>query len=166
VEIKVIDSNKKDFLDLLLLADEQESMIDKYLERGMLFALYDDDLKSVCVVTDEGNGSFEIQNLATFEQFQRKGYGRRLVGHVLEYYKGKGAVMLVGTGDVPWTVSFYKSCGFVFSHRLENYFVENYDAPMYDAGVQLVDKVYFKMDLRRQKYFLKMEVNKTHCCRV
>ena len=150
MEIKVIDSNKKDFLDLLLLADEQESMIDKYLERGILFALYDDDLKSVCVVTDEGNSCFEIQNLATFVQFQRNGYGRRLVGHVLEYYKGKGAAMLVGTGDVPWIVSFYKSCGFVFSHRLENYFVEHYDAPMYDAGVQLVDKVYFKTDLRAE----------------
>ena len=29
MEIKIIESNKKDFLDLLLLADEQESMIDK-----------------------------------------------------------------------------------------------------------------------------------------
>ena len=26
--------NKKQYLDLLLLADEQESMIDRYLERG------------------------------------------------------------------------------------------------------------------------------------
>ncbi len=39
MEIKIIESNKKDFLDLLLLADEQESMIDKYLDRGKLFAL-------------------------------------------------------------------------------------------------------------------------------
>jgi len=60
MEIKIIESNKKDFLDLLLLADEQESMIDKYLDRGKLFALYDDGLKSICVVTDEGNGSYEI----------------------------------------------------------------------------------------------------------
>ena len=47
MEIKIIESNKKDFLDLLLLADEQESMIDKYLDRGNLFALYDDGLKSM-----------------------------------------------------------------------------------------------------------------------
>ena len=39
MEIKLITSNKKQFLDLLLLADEQESMIDKYLERGEMFAL-------------------------------------------------------------------------------------------------------------------------------
>lgn len=48
--IERITENKKRFLDLLLLADEQEDMIDRYLPDGELFALYDDDLKSVCVV--------------------------------------------------------------------------------------------------------------------
>ena len=72
MEIKIIESNKKDFLDLLLLADEQENMIDKYLDRGILFALYDEGLKSICVVTDEGNGGYELQSLATYEQFQEK----------------------------------------------------------------------------------------------
>ena len=52
MEIKIINENKKQFIDLLLLADEQESMIDRYLERGDLFALYDNDLKSICVVTE------------------------------------------------------------------------------------------------------------------
>ncbi|MCT7841028.1 MAG: GNAT family N-acetyltransferase, partial [Lactobacillus crispatus] len=33
MEIKEIKSNKKQYIDLLLLADEQESMIDRYLER-------------------------------------------------------------------------------------------------------------------------------------
>ncbi len=42
---KIID-NKKQFLDLLLLADEQENMIYKYLPGGDLFALYDHYLKS------------------------------------------------------------------------------------------------------------------------
>lgn len=33
-----------------MLADEQEDMIDRYLENGEMFSLYDDDLKSICVV--------------------------------------------------------------------------------------------------------------------
>ena len=147
MEIKIIENNKKDVLDLLLLADEQENMIDKYLARGTLFALYDNDLKSICVVTAEGSGSYEIQNLATYEQFQGKGYGRHLVQHVCGYYEGKGATMLVGTGDIPWIVSFYERCGFVFSHRLKDYFLKHYDNPMFEAGIQLKDKVYYKMDL-------------------
>jgi hypothetical protein len=34
LEIEIIKESKKRFLDLLLLADEQESMIDKYFKRG------------------------------------------------------------------------------------------------------------------------------------
>jgi hypothetical protein len=50
MKVEKIIENKQQFLDLLLLADEQENMIDKYLAIGDLFALYDGDLKSVCVV--------------------------------------------------------------------------------------------------------------------
>ena len=38
--VKTITDNKKQYIDLLLLADEQENMIDKYLERGILFAFF------------------------------------------------------------------------------------------------------------------------------
>jgi GNAT superfamily N-acetyltransferase len=141
LNVTIIYENKKDFLDLLLLADEQEDMIDTYLDRGTLFALYDGDLKSICVVTDEGNDGFEIQNLATYPQFQGRGYGRYLINYVCDYYTCKGD-MIVGTGDS--LVPFYENCGFVFSHRVENYFLEHYNEPMFDAGVQLKDKVYLK----------------------
>ncbi len=45
MKIEIIKDNKKMFLDLRLLADEQENMVDKYLERGIMFAIYDKDLK-------------------------------------------------------------------------------------------------------------------------
>ena len=131
----------------MLLADEQEDMIDKYLDRGTLFALYDDDLKSTCVVTDEGNDTFEIQSLATYPQFQGRGYGKYLVYHVCDYFSGTGVTMLVGTGDSSITVPFYENCGFVFSHRIENYFLDHYDKPIIEAGVRITDKVYLKKAL-------------------
>jgi len=146
LKVVIINDNKKDFHDLLLLADAQD-MIDKYLDRGILFALYDDDLKSICVVTDEGSGHYEIQNLATYERFQRKGYGGYLVNHVCEYYKDKGSTMCVGTGDGPLAIPFYERCGFIFSHRIENYMLEHYNEPIFEDGVQLKDKVYLKRNL-------------------
>jgi len=147
LNVVIVSKNKKDFLSLLLLADEQENMIDKYLQRGVLFALYDDDLKSVCVVTDEGNGIFELQSLATYPQFREKGYGRYLINYACAYYKGQGARMLVGTGDVPAILRFYEKSGFEFSHRVENYFPEFYEKPIFADGVRLTDKVYLKRDL-------------------
>jgi GNAT superfamily N-acetyltransferase len=140
-------ATKKDYLDLLLLADEQEDMIAKYLARGTLFALYEGDLKSVCVVTDEGEGSFEIQNLATYAHYQKKGYGRYLLDYVCDYYHGKGFVMYVGTGDSPLMASFYEKSGFVFSHRIENYMTDHGYEPIFEAGVQIKDKLYLKRKL-------------------
>ena len=149
MKIVIITENKKDFLDILLLVD-QEYMIEKYLDRGTLFALYDDDLKSACVVTDEGNGNYEIQNIVTYEQFQNKGYGTRLVKYIFDYYKDKALVMYVGTGDGPLAIPFYERCGFSYSHRIENYMLEHYDIPIFEAGVQLKDKVYLKINLRSE----------------
>lgn len=147
MKVKLITSNKKQYLDLLLLADEQESMIDRYLERGEMFALYDDeDLKSICVVTEESKGIYELKNIATYPGQQRKGYGKYLIEFLFDYYKSCGEVMLVGTGDVPSTISFYEHCGFVLSHRIENFFTDNYDHPMYEDGKQLVDMVYLKKE--------------------
>ncbi len=60
-----ITTHKKRFLDLLLLADEQESMIDRYLERGEMFVARDDgQVVAECVVTDEADRIGEIKNLA------------------------------------------------------------------------------------------------------
>lgn len=146
MEVKIIENNKKDFLDLLLLADEQENMIDKYLYRGELFALYDEDLKSVCVVTKENHGEYELKNLATYKEFQGRGYGSIMVKYIFEYYKDKCKTMIVGTGDSPLTIPFYEHCKFKVSHRVKNFFIDNYDEPIFENGVQLVDMVYLRKD--------------------
>ena len=112
MEIKHITHEKKDFLDLLLLADECEKMIERYLDRGEMFALYDEGLKSICVVTQEGQGLYEIKNLATCPPFQRRGYARKLIEYVESLYPS-GATLQVGTGDSPLTIPFYERCDFI-----------------------------------------------------
>ena len=62
---KIEDSDKINFLELLLLADEELKMLEKYLYRGEMFALYDENLKSVCVVTQESENVCELKKNAT-----------------------------------------------------------------------------------------------------
>lgn len=147
VKIEKIIKNKKQFLDLLLLADEQENMIDKYLPGGDLFALYDDDLKSVCVVVPINSETCELKNIATYLKYQGKGYGRTLINFIFDFYKNNYKTMLVGTGETPSILSFYESCGFKMSYRVKNFFTDNYDHPMFDGDIQLVDMIYLKKDL-------------------
>lgn len=146
--IKKITVNKKQYIDLLLLADEQESMIDRYLGRGEVFVLFDDSLKVICVVTDEGSKVCEIKNIATYPKYQGQGYGKQMIGYICSYYSSEFDTIIVGTGDSPLTVPFYKKCGFTESHRIKNFFVENYDHPIIECGKQLVDMIYLKKNLR------------------
>ncbi|MCK9299081.1 GNAT family N-acetyltransferase [Methanoculleus sp. YWC-01] len=147
MKIEFVRDDRRRFLDLLLIGDEQESMIETYLYRGDLFALYDGDLKSVCVVTCEGDGVYELKNIATYEEFRGQGYGKRLIECILEHYTGRCRVMLVGTGDCPRILRFYERCGFTVSHRVENFFIDHYDHPVFDCGEQLVDMVYLQQEL-------------------
>ena len=144
MKIYEITDNKKQYLPLLLLADEQEDMIDRYLERGTMYVLDEDGVKAECVVTDEGEGILEIKNLATEPDYQGKGYGRALIEFLAEKYAGKYYVLQVGTGESPLTVPFYEKCGFAYHHRIKNFFIDHYDHPIYECGVRLVDMVYLQ----------------------
>ena len=148
LEIRQILLHKKRFLDLLLLADEQESMIDLYLERGEMFALYNRNiLRAICVVTDEGDRTVELKNIATVPQYQKQGYGKRLIRFISRHYAGKYDTLLVGTGESPLTVPFYEQNGFRYSHRIKNFFTDNYDHPIFEDGKQLVDMIYLRKKL-------------------
>ena len=144
MKIVEVRENKKQYLPLLLLADEQESMIDRYLETGTMYVLVHDGVKAECVVADAGNGVLEIKNLATVPEQQKKGYAKTLIGFLAQTYAGRYHTLQVGTGDSPLTIPFYEKCGFVRSHRIANFFTDNYDHPIYECGVQLVDMIYLK----------------------
>ena len=147
MNIREIQNDKKRFLELLLLADEQEDMIDRYLETGTMYVLDDSGVKAECVVTDEGDGCLEIKNLAVSPEHQGKGYGKAMIQFLTKNYAGRYSFLLVGTGDSPLTIPFYEKCGFARSYRVPNFFTENYRHPIYECGVQLVDMVYLRKKL-------------------
>lgn len=112
-----------------------------------MYALDDGGVKSVCVVTDEGDGVAEIKNLAVLPCCQRKGYGRQMVEFVKGACRGRYKILQVGTGDSPLTVPFYEACGFKRSHAVPDFFIKNYDHPIFECGVQLKDMIYFQLEL-------------------
>lgn len=147
MEIKKVEKHKKQFLSLLLLADEQENMIDKYIDKGIMYVLDDNGIKGECIITDEGGGVLEIKNIAILPKWQRKGYGRVLIDFISAKYGEKYSVLQVGTGDSPLTIPFYEKCGFTRSHSIKNFFTDNYNHPIYECGIQLVDMIYLQKKL-------------------
>lgn len=144
--IKLVETDRLGFLPLLLTGDESESMIMRYLDRGDLFVGYiGDEAVSVCVVTDEGHGITEVKNLAVAASFRRQGIGREMLRYVESLNAGR--TVILGTGETPSTLRFYRSCGYVSSHRIPRFFTENYPDPIIEEGVLLQDMVYLKKTL-------------------
>ena len=149
MEFLKIENNKKRYIDLLLLGDEDEKMIDKYLERGEMYILDDNGIKAECVVTDEGSKILEIKNIAVSPKFQKQGYGKKLIEFITEKYSENFSVIQAGTGDSPLTIPFYEKCGFKKSHIVKNFFIDNYKNPIYEEGVLLIDMIYLQKNLKK-----------------
>ena len=87
MKIVEVKESKKQYLDLLLLADEQENMIDRYLDKGKMYVLDDNGIKCECIVTDEGSDVLEIKNIATVPEYQGNGYARALIEFIINNYR-------------------------------------------------------------------------------
>lgn len=140
-------TDKKKYMGLLLLADEQEDIIFRYLDKCTMFVLDDDGIKGEISVCAAEKDVLEIKNIAVVATHRNKGYGKRLIDFICEKYKDEFSVLQVGTGDSPLTVPFYEKCGFVKSHAVENFFIDNYDHPIYECGKRLADMIYLRKKL-------------------
>ena len=142
------EGEKTDFINLLLLADESRGMIDRYIDRGEMYILEDEGIvKGECLVTDEGGGILEIKNIAVLPRYSLKGYGRAMIDYLSSAYRGSFSILQAGTGDSPLTIPFYEKCGFTRSHIIKNFFVENYDHPVFECGMQLVDMIIMRKSI-------------------
>lgn len=149
--IERVEGDRRRYMSLLLLADEQPEMVERYLDRGEMWVLVPDaeaPAVAECLVTDEGAGVLEIKSLAVDPTYQGRGYGRALIEHVARHYASRYSTLEVGTGDSPLTVPFYERCGFTRVRTVPRFFLEHYDHPIIEAGVQLVDMVYLSRPLR------------------
>ena len=101
MEIRKVETDKKRYLDLLLLADEQEDMVDRYLERGTMYVLEDGGVKAECVVTDEGDGILELKNIAVAPDFQGRGYVKAMVAFLVRPIRSSIRCCKWAPGTVP-----------------------------------------------------------------
>lgn len=138
---QIDDANKFQFISLLLIGDESEKMIGRYVDRGTLYAGYiGETAVAVCLTTDEGAGVVEVKNLAVRHEFRRRGIGRRMLAYIESI--NSGMTIQLGTGETPSTLRFYESCGYVYSHRIHDFFSDNYPAPIIEEGITLTDMIY------------------------
>ena len=97
------------------------------------------------VLCEIAEGNFRQAMLLAEKELENEPYGKRLIDYVFSHYADCNT-LFVGTGDVPSTLGFYHKCGFTESHRIKNFFTDNYDHLIFEDGKQLVDMVYLKRE--------------------
>lgn len=128
-------------IHLLLEADPSEDSIKKYLDTSLCYlALKSDVPVGVCVLGHIGDATLELYNIAVSPSAQNHGIGTELLRHVIAEAKAKGFGRIeLGTGTFGYQLAFYQRAGFRVEAVIKNHFVDNYDEPIFESGIQLRD---------------------------
>ena len=137
---------------LLLLADEEEDAIRKYIYNSFVYTLCykpQKDPIAVIAISRANESEIEIKNIGVLESFRNNGIGSLLINYVKEIaYKENYTEIIVGTADNGINQTrFYERNGFVKYAVKKNYIIDNYSRPIVDDGVLLKDMVMLKMKL-------------------
>ena len=82
LDFRKIDSDRSAYIPLLLEGDEDMAMLNRYLDRGDLFGLFDnEDVVTLALVTAEGDCA-ELMNIVTVEKHRGKGYGSLMLSYL------------------------------------------------------------------------------------
>jgi ribosomal protein S18 acetylase RimI-like enzyme len=149
--LRKINENEEIPYDLLLLADETKEAIDKYIHDCEVYILDDSEDIAVAVFALYAidKHTIELKNIAIHPNHQNKGLGSKLIGEVAKiasnnYYK----TVIVGTPTIAkLQLNFYQKNGFVKYAVKEDFFIINYSASIFDAGIQLKDMQMLKLEL-------------------
>lgn len=146
LEIRQVE-NKEKYLDLLLEADPDKEVVEKYIKDADMYGLFDNDrILAEIIITKVDNNICELKNIATTEESRGKGYGKKLIQYVATLYKSKYMKMIVGTTQN--NIPFYVKCGFDKYYKTEyNFFINNYTEEVWDGDLHCINMYYYYMDL-------------------
>lgn len=147
IVIKKEKDNKEQYMNLLLEADPEKEVIEKYLKDGELFVLtYKDEVTCIAVVTKIDEDTVELKNIATTKKYRRQGYGKKMIKYLFDNYKQKYEKIIVGTTEN--NIPFYVKLGFdKYYKTVKNFFVDNYKDEIWDGDLQCIDMYYYSKDL-------------------
>lgn len=135
-------------MELLLEADPSVEKIKAYLPGSRCFvAVRQGRPAGACVVQRIAPEVYELMSIAVSPECQQKGIGSELLRHVVITVHDMGARRLeVGTGTFGYQLAWYQREGFRVFAVERDFFLVNYDAPIYENGIQLKDMLRLAVD--------------------
>lgn len=136
--------NKFDYAFLLTESDPNINLVNDYLENGTLYGYYINDEPVSFIAVEIIDDEVEIKNLLTLASHRGRGFARALIEFVENTYS-KYNTFIVGTANSSFeNIIFYTRLGYVYSHRIENFFIDYYPEEIIENDVRATDLMYFK----------------------
>ncbi len=134
---------------LLLEADPSEKRVTEYLKEAECFGAWiDNQLSGACVTHGVDEITVEIANISIFPGEQRNGIGTKLLAYVIESLADKDVKRVVlGTGAFGHQLTFYQRLGFRVDSIIKDFFLDNYNDPIYESGIQHKDMLRLALNL-------------------
>jgi ribosomal protein S18 acetylase RimI-like enzyme len=126
---------------LLLEADPSIERVNQYLEDSLCYvAIIQNEIVGVCVLKPIDKNRIELFNIAVLPENQKSGIGSQLLQFVLERLREKNIETVeLGTGTFGYQLTFYQRFGFRVDSIRKDYFINNYDEPIFENDIQLKD---------------------------
>lgn len=147
--LEKVEGNREAFLPQLLLADESEVAVRKYLDKGTLYKINCGELLvGVALVIPQSDTTIELKNIAIETKYQGKGIGKEILRQLTEKCRKEGyQVVLVGTANSSIdNIAFYQKAGFRME-AIEKDFFRHYPEPIYENGIRALDMIFFTKQL-------------------
>lgn len=148
--IRLLKKGELPPFDLLLLADPSKEMISDYIKDGVIhIAESESGIVGVVVLLPQTRETAEVMNLAVKEDSQGNGYGKKLLMHALKEAKSLGFKKVeIGTGNSSiHQLALYQKAGFRITGIDADFFIRNYDEPIFENGIQCMDKIRMSIEL-------------------
>lgn len=130
--------------DLLLLADPSREIIKKYLMKSQVFIAESDGKTIGCYVLAKLTKHLaEIKNIVVDPQYQKRGFGSRLIQHAYGQAAKDGYTTIrICTGNSSIDqLRLYQSHGFQIVAVIENHFTQLYPEPIFENGIPCTDQM-------------------------
>ena len=152
--VEEYDGPHRDLLWSFREAEDSESLLDAYIDRGRVWVArgaVDDEVLGHLQAVPREDGTWEVTNTAVVAAARGRGVGRALLERAVAEARASGAVRVVlatGAADIG-SLRFYQRCGFRMTRVVPDAFTPEtgYPEPIWVDGILLRDQVWFEQGL-------------------
>ncbi|MBQ4836594.1 GNAT family N-acetyltransferase [Pseudoalteromonas luteoviolacea] len=128
-------------IELLLEADPSKENILTYLSGSWCFVVTTrGKILAACIVKPQRAELAEIYNISVYPVYQGQGIGSKLLKFTISELSKRGIRRIeLGTGTFGYQLTYYQRIGFRVASVSKDYFLEHYDMPIFENGIQHKD---------------------------